>query len=157
MGADMNNRERLSFLILGGVFGWVLSRSGASDYDYIQRMFLLEDFQLFGIIGGAVAFGAPLLWWLKRQGKTYGGEPLQVSHKPYHRGVIPGGILFGVGWSLTGMCPGPILVNMGEGKWTAFAAFFGALCGAYLYGLLRPSMGRFLQIAPDDSSHSKLQ
>ena len=144
----MSKRDILLFGGLGITFGWILSRSGASDYDYIQRMFLLEDFQLYGIIGSAVVFGAPMLWWMRRKGKTLDGQPLVFAEKPYHRGVIPGGILFGIGWSLTGMCPGPILVNMGEGKWTAFAAFLGAMCGAYLYGLLRPHVEEWLGEPP---------
>ena len=54
--------------------------------------------------------------------------------KPLHRGNIAGGALFGVGWSITGMCPGPILVNIGEGKMYAVAALAGALAGAGLFG-----------------------
>ena len=104
----------LLYLVLGAIFGFVLSRSGAADYDFIQGMFLLTNFQLYGIIGSAVAFTAPALWLLKRYGKTLTGKPLVIELKPGHRGNIVGGVLFGVGWSITGMCPGPILVNIGE-------------------------------------------
>ena len=55
--------------VFGGAFGIILSRSGAADYNYIQRMFLLESFQLYGIIGTAVALTAPLVWLLKRRGR----------------------------------------------------------------------------------------
>lgn len=127
---------RLPYLVLGTAFGWVLSRSGAADYDYVQRMFLFESFQLYGIIGTAIALTAPGLWLLKRGGRTALGAPLKVSPKPRHPGNVLGGILFGVGWSITGMCPGPILVNIGEGKVYALAALLGALVGAGVFSTL---------------------
>lgn len=125
---------RLAYLLFGVVFGWTLSRSGAADYDFIQRMFLFTDFQLYGIIGTAVLVTAPGLWWMKRRGRGLGGAPLTVEPKPRHRGNVVGGVLFGIGWSITGMCPGPILVNLGEGKVYAVAALAGVLVGATLFG-----------------------
>jgi len=56
------------------------------------------------------------LWLIKRRGRTALGQPLKIELKPEHRGNIAGGLLFGIGWSMAGMCPGPILVNIGEGK-----------------------------------------
>ena len=122
------------YVFLGTAFGFILSRSGAADYDYIQGMFLFERFQLYGIIGTAVVLTAPGLWLIKRRGRTLGGAPLQLEGKPYHRGNVFGGVLFGVGWSIAGMCPGPILVNIGEGKIYAVAALAGALVGAGALG-----------------------
>jgi uncharacterized protein len=126
----------LAFLILGTAFGLVLSRSGAADYDTVQRMFLFESFQLWGVIGTAVAVTAPGLLLLRRHGRTLSGAALRISAKPRHPGNLVGGALFGVGWSLTGMCPGPILVNVGEGKIYALAALAGALVGAALFSVL---------------------
>jgi hypothetical protein len=122
------------FVLFGAAFGFVLSRSGAADYDFIQGMFLLESFQLYGILGSAVAVTAPGLWLLGRRGRTAGGEPLRVAPKPRHPGNVVGGVIFGVGWSITGMCPGPILVNLGEGKLYAWGALAGALVGAAVLG-----------------------
>ena len=130
------------YLLLGTFFGFVLSRSGAADYDFIQGMFLFQRFQLYGIIGAAVALTAPGLWLLKRYGQTLGGKPLDVAPKPRHRGNLLGGVLFGIGWSLAGMCPGPILVNIGEGKLYAFAALAGALTGAGVFGAIYPRLQR---------------
>jgi uncharacterized membrane protein YedE/YeeE len=130
------------YALFGTAFGWVLSRSGAADYDTIQGMFLLESFQLYGIIGTAVAVTAPGLWWLKRRGRTATGQPLRVAPKPRHRGNVVGGALFGIGWSITGMCPGPILVNLGEGKLYALGALAGVLVGAALFGVLYPRLSR---------------
>ena len=124
------------YLALGTIFGFVLSRSGAADYDFIQGMFLLTNFQLYGIIGVAIAFGVPGLWLLKRRGRTLLGQPLTIELKPFNRGNVAGSVLFGIGWSICGMCPGPILVNIGEGKLYAFSALAGALIGAGIFGTL---------------------
>lgn len=138
----------LFYLVLGSIFGFALSRSGAADYNFIQGMFLFEEFQLYGIIGTAVALTAPALWLLKRYGRSITGKPLQIEAKPGHRGNVYGGILFGVGWSITGMCPGPILVNVGEGKVYALAALAGTLVGAGAFGALYPRLVKPFHLPP---------
>jgi uncharacterized membrane protein YedE/YeeE len=135
-------------LLFGGAFGYVLSRSGAADYNYIQRMFLLESFQLYGIIGTAVVLTAPLIWLLKQGGRTLSGAVINVTSKPGHRGNVVGGLLFGVGWSICGMCPGPILVNIGEGKLYAFAALAGALVGTAVFGRVYSTLQAPLRLPP---------
>ena len=137
-------------VVIGAAFGFVLSRSGASDYDYIQRMFLFEDLQLYGIIGAAVLVTMPGLWGLKRYGSTASGVPLAIKEKPRHRGNVLGGALFGIGWSITGMCPGPILVNLGEGKLYAVSALAGAVLGAYIFGALYPQLQEKLDLPSMD-------
>jgi uncharacterized membrane protein YedE/YeeE len=136
------------FLILGTLFGLVLSRSGAADYNYIQGMFLFENLQLYGIIGSAVVFTAPGLWLLKRRGRTLDGRRLTIERKPLHRGNVVGGLLFGIGWSMAGMCPGPILVNIGEGKLYAVAALAGALVGTGTFASLYTRMQRPFRLPP---------
>jgi len=138
----------LFYLALGTIFGLVLSRSGAADYDFIQGMFLFEEFQLYGIMGVAVVLTAPGLWLLKRHGKTVRGDAISVENKPGHRGNVYGGILFGVGWAITGMCPGPILVNIGEGKVYALAALAGTLVGASSFGVLYPRLTGIFRLPP---------
>ncbi len=138
----------LVYVLFGVVFGWVLSRSGAADYDFIQKMFLFQDFQLYGIIGTAVAIGAPAFWLIKRRGRALSGAPIAMGEKPRHRGNVVGGVLFGIGWSITGMCPGPILVNIGEGKLYALAALAGTLVGAALFGVLYPKLSPSMGLPP---------
>lgn len=129
------------YVAFGTAFGWLLSRSGAADYDFIQGMFLFSNAQLYGIIGTAIAVAAPGIWWLKRRGYP-------VAPKPAHRGNAIGGALFGVGWSMTGMCPGPILVNVGEGKLYALAALAGVLVGAAAFGAAYPRIAWPLGLPP---------
>ena len=132
----------LLFIVLGSLFGFVLSRSGAADYNYIQAMFLFDSFQWYGIIGTAVILTAAGIWLIKRRGLTALGQPVAIELKPLHRGNVAGGVLFGIGWSIAGMCPGPILVNIGEGKVYAVAALAGALLGAAAFGVFYPRLQR---------------
>jgi uncharacterized protein len=125
------------YVVLGTIFGFILSRSGAADYNFIQGMFLFTNLQLYGIIGVAVVVGAAGIWLIKQRGRTLFGRKIEIELKPlHHRGNIGGGVLFGIGWSLAGMCPGPILVNIGEGKIYALAALAGALAGAGVFGTI---------------------
>jgi uncharacterized membrane protein YedE/YeeE len=134
------------YVLLGTAFGFLLSRSGAADYDFIQAMFLFTSVQLYGIIGTAVAVTAPGLWLLKRRGRDAAGRPLRIERKQETRGNVVGGLLFGVGWSMAGMCPGPIFVNIGEGKLYALAALAGALAGTALLGVVYPRLQRPLRL-----------
>ena len=134
----MSALQKATVYLLGIAFGLALSRSGAADYTFIQEMFLFESFQLYGIIGSAICFTAPALYFLKKHGKAANGDPLRLKAKPLHRGTIIGSLFFGVGWSVTGMCPGPILVNIGEGQLYAIAALVGALTGPGFWGFVPP-------------------
>jgi uncharacterized membrane protein YedE/YeeE len=136
------------YVVLGTIFGFVLSRSGAADYDQIQSMFLFRSFQLYGILGTAVVLTAAGLWIIKQRGRTALGRPLKIELKPLHRGNVAGGVLFGIGWSMAGMCPGPILVNIGEGKVYALAALAGALAGAALLGAVYPRLQKPFKLPP---------
>jgi len=114
----------LRVFLFGGLFGFVLSRSGASDYDRIVDMFLLRDPHVAGVIVVAIA-----LAWL---GFT-AWRPAWVKVKPKQAGNLWGGLLFGVGWALTGSCPGTALAQLGEGKLTALATIVGIVLGTALY------------------------
>jgi uncharacterized protein len=138
----------LIYLVLGTVFGFILSRSGAADYDFIQGMFLFTEFQLYGIIAVAVLLTAPGIWLIKQRGRTIFGRRVSIELTPLHGGNIAGGVLFGIGWSIAGMCPGPILVNIGEGKIYALAALAGALVGAGLLGSVYQTLQRPLALPP---------
>jgi uncharacterized membrane protein YedE/YeeE len=138
----------LLYLALGTVFGFVLSRSGAADYNYIQTMLLFENIQLYGIMGTAVVLTVVGIWVIKQRGTTVAGAPISIELKPLHRGNVVGGLLFGVGWSMSGMCPGPILVNLGEGKIYALATLAGALVGAGAFGALYERLQTMFRLPP---------
>ncbi len=96
---------------------------------------------MYLVIGSAVITAAISIQILKIfKIKSLSGDPIDFSGKPYTKGVIIGGLLFGVGWSITGACPGPIFAQIGSGAWPALLTFAGALLGAFFYGLLKPRL-----------------
>src|SRR5262249_23144890 len=128
------------YLVLGTAFGFVLSRSGAADYDFIQQTLLLRNFQLYGVLGTAVLMTAAGLRAIRRRGRALSGQPIRIAEKKLNKGTVAGAVLFGVGWSIAGMCPGPMFVNIGEGKLYAVAAMLGALTGAGVFGATYQSL-----------------
>lgn len=126
------------FTFFGVLFGFVLSRARVTDYDTIASMFRLTDLHLFGVIGAAIPTAALGLWALRRAGnRTLAGGAADIRPKPWNRGAIWGGLLFGAGWALTGACPGTALAQVGEGKLIASFSVIGILLGTYLYGWTR--------------------
>ena len=117
----------------GAIFGFVLSRAGATSYDAITGMFLLRDLHLVGVIGMAIALSAAGFAVLRRRAvRAYNGEVLALRPKPWQPGLVLGGALFGVGWGLAGTCPGTALAQIGEGHLAGLATFAGILLGAWL-------------------------
>jgi uncharacterized membrane protein YedE/YeeE len=131
---------KYSFLLFGAVFGFLLSRAGATTFDFYAKLFLLQDFQLLWVIVTAAAVGATGVLLLKRlRVRALDGRPLSYEGKPMRRGLVPGALLFGVGWGLSGSCPGTAPAMLGEGKLLAGFTILGILAGTYLYGRLHGS------------------
>ncbi|NUP96038.1 MAG: YeeE/YedE family protein [Planctomycetaceae bacterium] len=125
--------KALLFVASGALFGFLLSAARATDYAAIHGMFKLTDLHLFGVIGVAIATAALGLFVLKRAGaRSLAGAPISLAHKPYHKAVFLGGIVFGVGWALSGTCPGTALAQLGEGKAYALATVLGIVGGTWL-------------------------
>lgn len=128
---------RYSFLFLGALFGFILSRAGATTYDYYAELFLFIDLQLMWVIATAAGVGAVGIGIMKRvQLKSLTtGQPIAFAPKPMKKGLVAGSLLFGVGWGLAGACPGTVLAMLGEGKLTAGFTIGGILLGTWLYGV----------------------
>jgi uncharacterized membrane protein YedE/YeeE len=130
-------KKHLPYLFWGLGFGFIISRCGAVRFDYIRDMFLFKSAQLYMVIGGAIAVALPLFWWLKDQGgpvgRPYTGRALPWPHRRMTPGTLPGAAIFGVGWALTGTCPGPAVVQVGEGHFVALATVAGILAGNLAY------------------------
>lgn len=126
------------FLLFGLYFGFVLSRVGASDYDLILGMFTGRDLTLALVMLTAIVVGGAGMLILKKYARpVQDGSALKISHKPLKKWSIPGALLFGVGWAITGACPGTVLAQLGEGKVYALFSFLGMIGGTYIYALLR--------------------
>lgn len=130
----------LPYLIAGTLFGIILVKSEVLSWFRIQEMFRFQSFHMYGIIGSAFVTAAAsvrLLRWLRV--RSLGGEKIDVPPKQMGRGYRywVGGTAFGVGWALTGACPGPLFALVGTGESVFVVAIVAALAGTWAYGLVR--------------------
>lgn len=129
----------VKYLLVGFVFGIVLTKSEAVSWYRIYEMFLFQSFHMYGIISVAILTGVIGIQIIKRNNiKDIKGESIAIPDKD--KGSARywiGGLFFGLGWALVGSCPGPIFILLGAGFWTVLIVFFGAILGTYLYGLLK--------------------
>jgi len=134
--------RNFGFLVIGIFFGIVLIKAEVVSWWRIQEMFHFQSFHMFGIIGMAVIIGALSVIILKAlKAKSKEGEPIDPQGKPFNKvGNYAGGTLFGLGWALTGACPGPLYALLGGGVWSIGIAIIGAVLGALAYGVLRPRL-----------------
>lgn len=142
----MKNR----YVAFGLLFGFVLSRAGATDYDAVLGMFRLTDLHLYGVIGVAVAVSA-LGFQLFRRGvvRPRMGEPAALVAKPMSRGLITGALVFGVGWAIAGTCPGTAIAQIGEGHLAGLFTFAGILLGAGVQQRVAAYRARKLELPSD--------
>jgi hypothetical protein len=131
------------YLLLGTAFGIVLTRSEVVSWFRIQEMFRFQSFRMYGIIGSAIATATVSVALIKRfHLKSFSGEISASPRKELGSGIryAAGGTIFGLGWALTGACPGPLFVIIGNGVSVMFAAVLSALAGTWVYGWLRPRL-----------------
>jgi len=117
-------------------------KSEAASWYRIQEMFRFQAFHMYGIIGLAVAIGIPVVAIIKaKQLKDYSGQEIVFKSKSWSipRYLI-GGAIFGLGWALSGACPGPIVVNMGVGYLGYAVVLVSAVLGTLLYGVIRDKL-----------------
>lgn len=127
----------IKFLLLGIVFGIVMAKSEAISWFRIQEMFRFQAFHMYGIIGTAVTLGVIGVALIKKFNiRDFHGNPILFfpKDKSIARYLI-GGTIFGLGWALSGACPGPMVVNIGYGFLSMIVVFFFAIVGTYLYGV----------------------
>jgi uncharacterized membrane protein YedE/YeeE len=131
-------KKIFKFLIVGFVFGVVLTKSEAISWYRIYEMFQFQSFHMFGIIGVAVATGIAGIQLIKRKNiKALDGKKIEILDKESGTmRYILGGTAFGLGWGLVGSCPGPIFILLGAGFWNILWVLLGALMGTFVYGIL---------------------
>lgn len=128
----------IKFLLIGMFFGIVLTKAEVISWFRIQEMFRFQAFHMYGIIGSAIAVGMISVILIKKLNiKTISGEVVKIEPKKYHKGYFIGGTIFGLGWALTGACPGPLFALIGNGYTVMLAALASAVLGTYVYGLVR--------------------
>lgn len=131
------------YLLLGVAFGIVLTKSEVLSWFRIQEMFRFQSFRMYAIIGSAIATAAISVAVLKKfRVKAISGEIISIPPKRLDHGIryAVGGVIFGVGWALTGACPGPLFALIGNGISVLIAAVLSALLGTWVYAALRPRL-----------------
>ncbi len=127
----------LVVLLLGIFFGVVLTNGEVISWFRIQEMFRFDSFHMYGVIGSAIVVGALAMMLLRKlRVHAVGGKPIAVERTVLGKGTVIGGFLFGVGWALTGACPGPLYALVGSGNAAFFLSLLSAFGGALVYGLL---------------------
>ena len=132
----------LKFLTLGIIFGIIMSKAEIISWYRIYEMFRFESFHMYGVIGSALILGlfsVQMITFFNL--KSYDGE--EIIFTPKERGFVRyliGGVIFGLGWSMTGACPGPLFVLLGKGVWPIILIILGSVFGTFLYGLLRDKL-----------------
>lgn len=111
--------------IFGVALGLTVSAVGFTDYDQLHAMLTLADLRMFLSFVGAVALSSGAFYLLRK------ARPL--PRRMIHRGIIPGGVMFGVGWAIAGACPGVVLAQIGQGKAWALVSLAGLLLGTFAY------------------------
>ncbi len=130
--------KNFNYLVLGILFGIILTKSEVVSWFRIQEMFRFQAFHMYGVIGSAVAVGLVSIQLIKRYKlRSIDGEAINLTDKKFSPGVWIGGLLFGLGWALTGACPGPMFAQLGSGVPAAAVLILTALAGTWTYSALR--------------------
>ncbi len=133
----------LGYLLLGVLFGITLTKSEVLSWFRIQEMFRFQSPRMYEIIASAIAVAAVSVASIKRLGlKSLSGKPIQIPPKTLGSGTryAVGGTIFGLGWALTGACPGPLFALVGSGVTVMIVSVGSAIAGTWLYGFLRPRL-----------------
>lgn len=133
--------KHLAFLLAGTGFGFVLTKAEAVSWFRIQEMFRFQSFHMYGLMMSAVLVAMISLALIRRFGvRSVDGEAIAIEPKPFTKGTVIGGAIFGLGWAMTGACPGPLYALVGAGVYPIAVALLAALVGTWVYGLLQPRL-----------------
>ncbi len=131
----------IKYLAVGILFGIVFVKAEIISWFRMQEMFRFQSFHMYGVIGTAVVVAGISVFLIKRfRVKTIHGEPIHFTPKQFNKGQIFGGLIFGLGWALTGACPGPIFAQIGMGISVMVVVLISAIAGTWVYGLFREKL-----------------
>jgi len=131
----------LKYFLIGFLFGLALFKGEAVSWFRMQEMFHFNGFQIFGFFFSAIPTAALCIFLINKFSiKAAGGETIKPHKKYFNKGIIYGSALFGIGWGLTGACPGTIYVQIGSGYFISIAILLSALAGTWIYSYLKESL-----------------
>ncbi|HEY0091729.1 MAG TPA: DUF6691 family protein [Flavobacterium sp.] len=134
--------KAIKYLVVGFIFGIVLTKSEAVSWYRIYEMFHFQSFHMYGIIMTAVITGLIGIQVIKRKNiRDIKGEPIVIADKePGSARYWIGGLFFGLGWAMVGACPGPIFILIGAGFLPVIFILIGALMGTFVYGVIKDKL-----------------
>lgn len=133
--------QNIKYLIVGVLFGIVFVKAEIISWFRIQEMFRFESFHMYGVIGSAVVVGIISVLLIKKFNiKTIHGEAIVFSKKKFDKGQVIGGLIFGLGWAITGACPGPLFAQIGTGATVVAVTLLSAIAGTWVYGKYREKL-----------------
>jgi len=133
--------KNIIYLLIGIFFGIILIQSEVSSWYRVQEMFRFQSFHMYGVIGSGIMVALIGKYLLKKfRIKSATGNEIVTAQKKYHHGLILGSALFGIGWGLTGVCPGPLYALVGKGVFPLIILFISALAGTWVYSFLREKL-----------------
>lgn len=133
--------KNIKFLFLGVIFGVILVKAEVISWFRIQEMFRFQSFHMYGNIILAIVVGAISIWVIKKfKVKTFSGEEVKIAPKEFTKGNVIGGFMFGLGWAMTGACPGPLYALVGSGMLVIAVVLLSAVFGTYIYGVLKDKL-----------------
>lgn len=128
-----------NILQIGIALGIIFVKTEVANWERIHDMFLFKEPRMYLIITTAIIVAGVSMRVLATLGvRNLEGKPINYKPKPFHKGVVLGGLCFGAGWAITGACPGPIYAQIGAGEAVAVFTLFGAVLGMYSYAALKP-------------------
>jgi uncharacterized membrane protein YedE/YeeE len=133
--------KNIKFIVIGAVFGLVLTKTEAVSWFRIQEMFRFQSFHMYGIIGSAIVVGMISVFFIRKfNAKAINGEEIIIPDKKLNKGSIIGGTIFGMGWALAGACPGPLYALLGAGYPVILVSILSALAGTWVYSRYRSKL-----------------
>ncbi len=142
-GQTQQTRSRwtLPLVYLGGlVFGFGLALSRMVRPEVVLDFLQWADLGLLFVMGGAAAVAGltfRLTTRFRRGPAPLTGRAYELHRHTLDRNVLTGGAVFGMGWGLTGLCPGAAYASLGVGNWPVLVGIAGMFLGAYLHGVVR--------------------
>lgn len=127
---------------MGVVFGIVMTKAEIVSWLRIYEMFKFQSFHMYGVIGSAVILGVIIVQIIKRTKiRNIEGGHIQFTPKTmsFPRYLI-GGTIFGLGWAMTGACPGPMFTLVGQGIWVMLVVILAATLGTFVYGMIKDKL-----------------
>ena len=133
--------SNIKYIFAGLIFGIFLVKSEVISWFRIQEMFQLKSFHMYGVIGSAVVVGIISIFLIKKfKTKSIEGEEIKLESKKFNKGQIYGGLTFGLGWAITGACPGPLFAQIGTGASVIIVTLLSAIAGTWVYGKFRDKL-----------------